>query len=1035
MKTSLKLILLVISALLCFSLLTACDGGGDDDWNPTGKEVTLIAKGDSAKYLCIYASGDDLAKTNALLFKSELNSNGLKCVATVFGHTAESSDFEILFGKTDRRASEIAAELFESRVAENKDAYHWVFYYREGKLAIIANNDIAYQFAIRDFFEKYVTSSGIVFKDTLKEHVMMSAEEYDEYLFEQERIAAETKKNEHEVYLDELVSLLDAQRSELNTIEGTWNKYADPNPNTNPTLYLFKDYTEDMVAAASIKWGSPDKYPINEHPRLLLTEDTLPQIQRMLREDNLTNQQFKALVDEIIPDNCVLPEATDQGTSAVHDGTYFHNYSEKYLSIIQAKALAYALYGDEYYGYQAILYMKNYLMSLDIKSIPSDQCRQYGYVMRTAAHVYDWCYDLLNEIDKIQFIAGVENCLCQGENAKSEKMEVGFPPSKQSAVEGHANEYQILRDYLSFAVAIYDENSSWYEYVAGRIYNQYLPVRNYYYSLAGVAHQGTGYAFGRHQGDLYSAWVLKVATGENPYDSSMATAAQGLYSYEFAPGLIFNDGDKTGDYIEMADYYYIAYLNAYVFEDPDMLAMGDYLLDAYGRACGYAYNGLNTVAYVALRGLCKLEASEDRYANMDLIHYNGTPLGQYIVREAWDDESSAAVFMRIKELSSGDHEHWDSGTFEIYYKGMLTSDGGAYDNNGHNHTKYYHDATISHNGLIIYNSSLATEDSGYYSGGQRRLPTPGDDLQAWLNNSRMITGSVTGRQHGYADAAETQPLYAYIAGDITKAYHSQSVDYVGRRMLTVYTGDEEFPMVFFVFDDISAKSKSFQKRFLLQITSPDAPTIEGNRVITENGDGRLVLACLSKNVSINPVGGRAYKSDGSYDCANSRNYLVNGRQLVTKNGVDDGHWGRVEIVSTRSNKDATFMNVLYVTDRGNDESVEVRALTAANGVEGAVFGKKIAAVFATARDSAADAVSFTVSGDGEMSYYVSGLAAGEWHVTVDGKDCGTYTVSEFTKATYDKETYLATSKDSEGGLLTFTAPGGKVVITPVDLNK
>ena len=53
MKISLKLILLVVSAILCFTLLTAC-GGGDDDWKPTGESVTLIAKGDSAKYLCIY---------------------------------------------------------------------------------------------------------------------------------------------------------------------------------------------------------------------------------------------------------------------------------------------------------------------------------------------------------------------------------------------------------------------------------------------------------------------------------------------------------------------------------------------------------------------------------------------------------------------------------------------------------------------------------------------------------------------------------------------------------------------------------------------------------------------------------------------------------------------------------------------------------------------------------------------------------------------------------------------------------------------
>ena len=1030
MKNCLKLILLIVSVVLCFSLLTACGGDGDD-WKPSGKDVTLIAKGDAAEYLCVYEAGSDVAKNGALEFKSVLNSNGLKCVTILFGHTSESGEHEILFGKTDREASKIAAELLAEKIAENKEAYHWVFYYRDGKLAIVASDSVAYEFAITNFFDKYLTDKGIVFKDTLKEHGVMTYEEYEEIIAEEERLAAEEKKKEHEQYLGELTALLDAQRTELSSIRGTWNKYA-PISSKNPELYLFSDYTKDLTAVGAKEWDSPEVYPISEHPRLMLTKDNLPQIKKMLREDTLTNAKFKELVDTEIPNNCILPKPTYQGENTTVQSSQFHNHSDSYLTIIQAKALAYLLYGDEYYGYQAILYMKNYLKSHDIKVIPTDQCRYYGFVMRTAGIVYDWCYDLLNEIDKIQFIAGVENCICQGENDFSDKMEVGFPPERHGAVEGHSCEYQILRDYLSFSVAVYDENSSWYEYTAGRIYDQYIPVRNYYYSLAGVPQQGSGYGFARHSNDLYAAWIFKVATGTIPFDDSMSTALWGLYNYEISAGKIFNDGDKTGDWTDMDDYYYVAYLNAYVYEDPDMLAMGEFLLNEYNRHCSMGHDDINVVAYVALRGLCKLEASENRYDGMNLIQYNGTPLGQYIVRNVWNDESSAAVFMRIKEFSSGDHEHMDSGTFEIYYKGMLTSDGGCYNNNGHAHTKYFHDATISHNGLIIYNRSLATTDGGWYSGGQTRLPGPGYDIETWLGNSKMTVATVTGRQHGYSDAEKTKPLYAYIAGDITKAYSAQTVSYVGRRMLTVYTGDEDYPMVFFVFDDISAKSKSFEKRFLLQISSPDEPTISGKTVTTENGGGRLVLTCLSKNVEINGVGGRAYKSDGSYDAANSKNFLINGIQLRPQNaGVDDGHWGRIEIVSTRQNTDATFMNVIYVTDKGNDAKVEIDNLSNANGVEGALFAGKIAAVFATDRDGANESISFTVRGDNEIDYYVSGLAAGKWKVTVDGKDCGTYDVSAFTKATYDKDTYLATSKDSQGGLLTFTAPEGAVVITPV----
>ena len=174
MKLYFKLTLLLVSLVLCFSLLTACSGGGG--WTPSGKNVTLIAKGDAAEYLCIYEAGNDVAKNGALEFKTVLNSNGLKCVPTIFSHTSEAGEHEILFGETDREASKIAAELLKSKIAENKDAYHWVFYYRDGKLAIIASDEYAYELAVEDFFGKYLTSKGIVFKDTLKESGILTYE-------------------------------------------------------------------------------------------------------------------------------------------------------------------------------------------------------------------------------------------------------------------------------------------------------------------------------------------------------------------------------------------------------------------------------------------------------------------------------------------------------------------------------------------------------------------------------------------------------------------------------------------------------------------------------------------------------------------------------------------------------------------------------------------------------------------------------------------------------------------------------------------
>ena len=76
MKKVFKSIISAFALLLCLSFLASCGGG---------KDITLIAKEDSAKYLCIYEAGNDTAKNGAMSFKNELTANGLKCVSTVFG--------------------------------------------------------------------------------------------------------------------------------------------------------------------------------------------------------------------------------------------------------------------------------------------------------------------------------------------------------------------------------------------------------------------------------------------------------------------------------------------------------------------------------------------------------------------------------------------------------------------------------------------------------------------------------------------------------------------------------------------------------------------------------------------------------------------------------------------------------------------------------------------------------------------------------------------------------------------------------------
>ncbi len=774
--------------------------------------------------------------------------------------------------------------------------------------------------------------------------------------------------------------------------------------------------------ASGTKWAELKPTITESHPRLMITKSTIPNIKAMLEDtSDPTVKRFYQLLDTEHSGNGKLGAA--QTNFGGRNG--LHNYDKELLELIQIKALAYVVGGHELYGYQAIHYMKQYLRTLNIQYITSNMEREYGNVMFTGALVYDWCYDLLTTEDKNQLMAGIENKTASGycgdpsytttEHYKW-KMSVGFPPTNIGAVSGHASERQILRDFLSVAVAFYGDNNSWWNYIGPIVYSEYAAVRENYFR-SGLSQQGTGvYVSGRHISDMYSAWILMTATGKHPF-TGIDKTIRNFLGYEVAPGKIFSDGDGTGSIQSNTEFKALSYMSAYMFADRTLLAQAKDMTPT--KAFGADTIEITSALYLAVCGMSNIEPAENKYEGMPLIQYNGSPVGQYVTHEAFGVNDSATVLMRIKERSTANHEHADAGTFMIYYKGMLTADGGVYKGYSSDHTRYYHQATVSHNGLLIYNpnvpeannSSLSSTTKAkmkeWYSGGQL-WPSEAKTYKEWQGNT-YLTGNVISRGHGYLDSANTKPLYAYIGGNITNAYHADTVDFVGRRMLTVYTQDEKVPMVFFVYDTITADDKNYKKTFLLHICSPNAPTINTTKktVITENGDGRLVLTCLSSNVSITGVGGA------------NNNYVTNGKQNTI--AYETGVWGRVEISNTNNAASHKFFNSIYVTDKGNTEYYETKTITnvstntlTAGDVEGGVFNDSIVAVFTkrnliSKSSFLSEDISFTTIGNSSMSYYVDGVAAGTWQISVGGKVIGTATASN--------------------GLLTFTAPAGTVTLT------
>ena len=558
-------------------------------------------------------------------------------------------------------------------------------------------------------------------------------------------------------------------------------------------------------------------------------------------------------------------------------------------------------------------------------------------------------------------------------------MEVGFPPTEQQAMTGHGSERQILRDYLAFAIAIYDEYPGWWTFIAGRFYEEFVPVRNAYYA-AGYVPQGlSNYLPLRFGSDLWSAWLVKSATGTLPYNASdmkrvMRTAYANVtngYNRVFEEG---DDGGSSGGET-LNQLAFCGMMAGYLFDDDTAMSWADF---------GH-YSYVDAVSYLILQSGDAVGDKNHRYDDMDLIVYNGAWLGQMITHSNWDLNGSATVKMKIGGRMTANHDHADAGSFQLYYKGLLAGDSGCYDEYDSTHHIQYHQATVAHNSIVLQNGSTVY--------GQKQ---PGEvgSLSAWENSSYK-TGTVNGVSYGYADAEQTIPLYAYLAGDVADAYVAGAgVTRFDRRMLAVYdTDNAEAPLYFFVFDDIVSNNASYKKIFLLH--TKNEPEIVGKTVTTTHEDGKLVLQNVFGGDNITKVGGTGH------------NYDVGGIQKTTAGGENDGYWGRVEISPATGNNENVLLNVMYVCHKDDSPSLSAQSISTAE-VKGAVIGNT-AAIFVTSATRRSTEFSFTAPGDGYLHYYVSGVAAGNWKVIVGGK-----TVN-FDAAT------------SDGGFLTFTALAGETV--------
>lgn len=738
--------------------------------------------------------------------------------------------------------------------------------------------------------------------------------------------------------------------------------------------------------------------PAGEHPRLLLRGEMVEKIRARFDapQNRCAYLEFTKLCDkEAVLDLDTAPALT-------------RNFSGRILARLEALAFAYVLDGDEACAHLAVDKIKEYIRTARYGEY-GDYSRPMGHAIFTASEIYDWCYDILTDADKAELIA-----LCE-ELAK--EMEVGYPPVNQSSITGHAGEAQLLRDLLAFGIAVYDECPDIYNFCAGRLFDEFVPPRNYW-GKSHTHHQGSAYGHYRYNFDMWAQWLVYRMADAALFDEDFGKVPYEWLYIRRSDGQLLRVGDEFGEAKlyknQVWDEEYVPlFLAANFYGDPYLKDQAIRESEGFRR---FIYDNvtLTPVQYLLLNDP---DLWGRPVAELPKTKYFAAPAGAMVARTSWEMDTNndkygdedlngdcVLAYMRIGERWAGNHQHLDAGNFQLYYKGILASESGCYDSYYSRHDKAYNKETIAHNTLLIYDSDEDFFDRPN-AGGQRRPTLDEPQKMAEWMEPRFETGEVLAHAYG---PDETEPAYSYLAGDIAKAYSDKAKE-VLRSMAFLPLSGAAHKGVLFVGDKITAASPEYKKTFLLHMQ--EEPRVEGNVAFVQNTDAEHRGAMqahflLPKEKELRKVGGegREFTIQGeNYPLCHDYNPAC---------ALEAGAW-RLESSPKTGNKTDYMLTVLLAGDiEQNNTAARVETLETDTHFGAAVYDT----VCLFGRDAKKCAAA---------QFTAPELGSGRFHVLLTGMEPGKYAVLQ------DGACICATEADADGGALWFDAGAGHVSVEKV----
>lgn len=725
--------------------------------------------------------------------------------------------------------------------------------------------------------------------------------------------------------------------------------------------------------------------PPNEHPRLYFRKADIS----LLRK-NASNPLLAACWDSV-------KQQAGKATDGKLQQNVKHNIDLSVLNAIEAKAFLYAFENNTTSGKEAIAAVQNLNSTIIIDYGKADVCRDIGRTIHTMAIVYDWCYGLMGAAEKKSLVIQMESLAA--------KLEVVWPKLVQGSIVGHGVEAQLARDMLACGIATYNEKPEIYNLAAGRIFAEFIPVRNFFYP-ASYHHQGSAYGPYRFKFDLFFTLLFDRMGYPNVVSKSQGNVPYKWYYSRRPDGQVFRDGDDFNElFIKFGDYWPMSSdaLTASYYKDPVLMGAA-----IKGKLIGK--DPLYDLLLIDPAVLPKTDLS-----GVPLSKYFKQPLGAMVARTGWQDginSNSVVAEMKIGVYNFVNHQHLDAGNFQVYYKGPLAVNSGIYQGTmgsyGSEHFVNYYQRTIAHNSMLIYKpgEKFTWHGKQILNDGGQQFPNNAAEPK---NLAEFIANDYkTGEVLAHAFGPDTlKPEYTYLKGELAEAY-SDKVKSFKRSFVFLNLNNAAIPAALVVFDRVQSSDKSYKKTWLLHCV--EEPVIQSNVTTIKRSskgyDGQMVnttILPLAENLSIHKVGGKGNE------------YSVNGQdfpqQVVAPDNAADSVVWRIEVSPKKENLADEFLNVMQVMDykNGNATPLPVEKIETEQFV-GTKIGDRMVLFNKNSEVSATD-IHLKITANGITKVLITDLAKGSWKL-----EC----VSNKNKA--------VKNLNNQDGLLYFNAEKGNYII-------